>query len=141
MGGGRRGQRSRPDTDSSVSPSFGSFLHPHFPPPLAASSILCRPSVLAAGVVPLPQLGVIASPSPAAPETLSARARGWGLLCLGGFFLRFIGGQSREKGFRVPERRLPPAAYARLACRRVSEPSLPLSPNHDRNEREGERAG
>ncbi|XP_073901994.1 SH3 and cysteine-rich domain-containing protein 2 isoform X4 [Castor canadensis] len=64
MGGGRRGRRSRPDTDSSVAPALGSSPHPHFPPPPAASSILFRPSVLTPGVVPLPRLRVIAFSTP-----------------------------------------------------------------------------
>lgn len=64
MGGGRRGRRSRPDSDSSVAPSLCSPAHPHFPPPLAEHSILCRPLVLTPRVSPLPQLVVIASFSP-----------------------------------------------------------------------------
>ncbi|XP_029425313.1 SH3 and cysteine-rich domain-containing protein 2 isoform X3 [Nannospalax galili] len=67
MGGGRRGPRTRPDTDSSVAPSLSSSAHPHFPPPLRARSILCRPSVLTPGVVRLPRLW----PAPGGPAVRS----------------------------------------------------------------------
>lgn len=43
-----------------------------------------------------------------------------GVLCLGGFLLGFVGGQSLEKGFRVPQRRLRPSACLQPGCRRVS---------------------
>lgn len=124
MGGGRRGQRSRPDTDSSVAPSLGSAPRPHFSPPRAPSSILRRPSVLTPGVVPLLRPRVITSPHCSTWE-LSPPAPGSGAsLCRGGFLLGFIGGQSLEKGVRVPERRPPPTTCPQRACRRVSAPSI-----------------
>lgn len=76
MGGGRRGRRSRPDSDSSIAPRLCTSAHPYFPPPPAERSILCRPLVLTPRVVPLPRLGVIASLSPATPTTFSPGA--WG---------------------------------------------------------------
>lgn len=142
MGGGRRGRRSRPDTDCSSAPSLSTSPRPHFPPPLAPSSILCRPSVLLPGVVRLQRLPVI-TPLHRPTRELSPPAPGSGgsLFSWGGFFLGFTGGQCLEKGLRVPERRLPPATCPQGACRRVLAPPLPLYPNHDRNEREGERSG
>lgn len=117
MGGGRRGRRRLPDTDSSIAPSRSSVPRPHFPPPSAPSSILCRPSVLTPRVVPLPPLRAITLPR-SNPE-LSPPAHGSeGLLCLGGFLLGFTGEQSAEKGFRVPETRRSPSA-----CPRAGRPS------------------
>lgn len=110
MGGGLRGRRRWPDQDSSTAPSLCSSPRPHFPPPLTPSSILCGPSVLTPGVVPLPSLRAITTP-PRPPRELSPPAHGSeGWLCLGGFFLGFLGWQSSEKGVRVPERRPRPAA-------------------------------
>lgn len=74
MEGGRRGRRSRPDSDSSVALSLCSSAHPHFPPPRAERSILCRPLVLTPRVVPLPWLLVIAALSPATQTTFSSGA-------------------------------------------------------------------
>lgn len=114
MGGGRRGQRSRPGTDSSVAPSLGSSPRPHFPPPLAPSSILCRPSILIPWVVPLPPLRVITLPHWPTRELYPPAPGSEGLLCLGwGFSWGSLGG-SLQRGLRgsreTPARRsLPPA--------------------------------
>lgn len=128
MGGGRSGRRCPPDTDSSVAPSLGSSPHPHFPPALAQSSILCRPSVLTPGVVPLLLLRVISFPHLPTRELSLLAPGSEGLLCLAGVSPGVHWGQSSEKGFRVPERRPPPASHPQRACRRVSVPSQPSPP-------------
>lgn len=64
---------------------------PHFPPPLARSSILYRPLVLTPGVVPPPPLRIIPIPHRPYPELSPPALGSEGLLCLGGFLLGFIG--------------------------------------------------
>lgn len=110
MGGGRRGQRRLPDTDSSIASSLSSVPRPHFPPSLARSSVFCRPSVLTPRVVPLPPLRAITTPRRSNPELSPVAHGSEGLICLGGFLQGFAGEQSAEKGFRVPERRASPSA-------------------------------
>lgn len=141
MGGGRRGWRGWPDPDSSPAPSLGSSPRPHFPPPLTPSSILCGPSVLTPRAVPLPSLGVVTTFPGHPGNFLRPRTGVRGCFVWARFSRGSLGGSLRGRAAGSQRDARTPQPAPQLADRRASASSRPLSPNHDRNEREGERTG
>lgn len=100
VGGGSRGQRSGPDIDSSIAPSLGSCPSPHFPPPIARSSIFFRPLILTPGVVLLPRLRIIASSHPPTQELSPPAPGSGGCFARAGFSRGSLGWGAVSKGFR-----------------------------------------